>query len=78
MISFGVRLETRTNPEGAEELRVVADAAWDESLELGGYQTATMASDWFRRDLAKRSPIAEFVEALESTNSAIRAPTRVK
>jgi hypothetical protein len=64
LIAPNVKLESRTN-DGTEELRVVATVARDELLEEGGYRPVTVFSDWFRRDLGERSPIVEFVEALE-------------
>jgi hypothetical protein len=64
--SFGVKLERRTTERGEEELRVVADASWCDTIDFDGCRIAILRSDWYPADKAGNSDIAEFVEALEA------------
>ena len=65
VVTFGVKLERRTTEQGDEELRVVADTSWCDTIDFDGCRIATLRSDWHPAAKAARSDIAEFVEALE-------------
>jgi hypothetical protein len=60
-----VKLERRNDGAGEEELRVVAEVCWDQSLSDGGGRGVAVRSDWFPRALGARSPISDFIDALE-------------
>jgi hypothetical protein len=64
IVTFAAKLEQGTSEDGEQQIRVVFDAAWDDTLELGGFRTVVARTDWYRRDLGERSPIVEFVAAL--------------
>jgi hypothetical protein len=60
-----VELERQTDQAGAEQVRVVAEVCWDDTLDGEGACGVAVRSDWYPRVTTDRSPIADFIEALD-------------
>jgi hypothetical protein len=67
--TLGMRLESRTTEAGIEELRVAADAYWDDVGGIGG-AIATLCSDWFAAADIQRAPISEFVAGIQNRKAS--------
>jgi hypothetical protein len=61
--SAGVRIETRTTDDGAEQVRVAADMYWD-AVGESGTSVATMHSAWHGIEALPLSSIVDIVDAL--------------
>lgn len=66
LATHSVKLERRTDDDGIELRRVVAEVCLAETLDDGSGVVADLRSDWYRKDRGPTSPIAPFVEALET------------
>ncbi len=60
----GVKVERRTQADGAEAERVVALSSWDETVAGEAGSVVTLRSDWFGTGAGRRSPIADLVDAI--------------
>lgn len=72
--TFGVKIERRTTAGGDEEVRVVADTAWNDEIDEGGNRVAMLRSGWYPVARVRTSEIAEFVEALEARDAIAATP----
>lgn len=69
LATLGMRLESRTTEAGIEELRVVAEAYWDDVGDDGG-AVATLSSDWFAAADVERAPIREIVAGMQNRKAS--------
>lgn len=80
LITSGVKLERQASETGEELLRVVIDAAWCDSIDPSGSQSATLRSDWHPRTKMAKSEIGAFVDAIDARDdltagaSSVSAP----